>query len=74
MNRNAKASHTSLWVEFAIALGLVVFTFSLYLPVLSHGKIDHDDPDYVGQTMVARGLTLEGIRWAARVGETRTTH
>jgi tetratricopeptide (TPR) repeat protein len=47
-----------------IAIGLVVLTFAIYLPTLSHGLVDFDDPAYVEQPIVQRGITPEGIRWA----------
>ncbi|HTL29922.1 MAG TPA: tetratricopeptide repeat protein [Tepidisphaeraceae bacterium] len=47
-----------------IALGLAVLTFLVFIPTLSHGTVDFDDPTYVERPIVAKGMTMGGLRWA----------
>jgi tetratricopeptide (TPR) repeat protein len=52
---------------WATALAVVALTWAVFLPVLGFGFISLDDPDYVARNPhVARGLTLESLRWAAQ--------
>jgi tetratricopeptide (TPR) repeat protein len=49
----------------AVALALALGTFALYLPTLAHDFVLLDDPHYVvDNSIVQRGLTLDGVRWA----------
>lgn len=50
--------------DVLIAAALFVGSFLLYVPILSNGSVDYDDPEYVGREMVLRGLTVDGVRWA----------
>jgi len=48
-----------------LALGLSVLTFLTFIPVLSCGFTDYDDPQYVWQNPhVLGGLSVANIRWA----------
>lgn len=48
-----------------LAVALAVLTFFLYLPALSNGFINYDDPDYVMRNArVLRGLSRENVVWA----------
>lgn len=50
---------------FLIAIGIGVLTFIVYLPVVYHGFIIYDDPDYITlNPYVLKGLTADGIKWA----------
>ena len=50
--------------DVLIAAALFVGSVLLYLPVLYNGRVDYDDPEYIGRPMVLQGLTLQGVRWA----------
>src|SRR4051812_20989908 len=51
--------------KLAIALGLFLLTWLVYLPVRTHPFITYDDPDYVtNNPQVQQGLTFEGVKWA----------
>jgi tetratricopeptide (TPR) repeat protein len=53
-----------------VCLVLVVVTFAVYSPILHHGFVNYDDPDYItGNPQVTAGLTWPGIVWAFQ-----TTH
>ena len=46
---------------FVLALG----TLAVYCPILSHGFLNYDDPDYIlDNPHVKSGLTWSGIVWA----------
>jgi tetratricopeptide (TPR) repeat protein len=48
-------------IYFALAIG----TLTVYCPVLSHGFLNYDDPDYIlDNPHVKNGLTWPGIIWA----------
>ena len=47
-----------------ICLALGCFTLLLFAPVRHHEFINYDDPAYVREPHVQRGLTLDGTRWA----------
>lgn len=49
----------------AICFVLAVGTLALYCPILSHGFLNYDDPDYIlDNPHVKGGLTWGGIVWA----------
>ena len=51
--------------ELAVAGGLAALSFLLYLPSLSNGFVEYDDPHYVtANAVVQKGLTAEGLVWA----------
>jgi len=53
------------WPKTVMAIGLALLTFAVFAPTLSHAFIDYDDNAYVyGNPVVARGLFVEGFRWA----------
>jgi tetratricopeptide (TPR) repeat protein len=48
-----------------IALGLVLATLAVYLPVLQNELVDYDDDYYIsGNPNLKLGLSAEGLRWA----------
>lgn len=50
--------------RLALAVGLCLATLVVYAPVLGHGFVLWDDPEYVtANAMVLRGVTLDGLRW-----------
>lgn len=61
----------AVWI--CLLLGaLVWFVFG---PTLSHDFVNYDDPSYVYEnSMVSRGLTLEGVKWAFTNGHARNWH
>jgi tetratricopeptide (TPR) repeat protein len=60
-------SQSSLcWRVPAVCLALAAITFAVFGQTLRHEFIDFDDNEYVYENpVVARGLTLKGIVWAA---------
>src|SRR5262245_31162490 len=51
------------------AVGLAITTALVYFPVVSHGFVSYDDSrDILHNTVVGRGLTLDGVRWAFTTG------
>jgi len=49
----------------AICLALAGITLLVYLPLLGHGFVDYDDPDYItSNAHVRAGITWDGIVWA----------
>lgn len=58
-----------------IGAWLVVLTVALYLPVLRHGFVALDDPDYVEENpMVRAGLSWAGVKWTFRTGQASNWH
>lgn len=53
-------------ITTAVCLALVAATLVVYWQAFGFGWVDLDDQGYVGATSgpVARGLTIEGVRWA----------
>src|SRR5438105_2344391 len=47
-----------------ICLMLAVFTLFVFWPVVHFDFVNFDDPDYVANPHVTKGLTLGGIIWA----------
>jgi tetratricopeptide (TPR) repeat protein len=58
-----------------IYLALAVVTFGVYLPMLRHGFVNYDDPDYIlNNAHVNGGLTWSGIVWAFHSSEASNWH
>jgi len=56
-------------IGFALAVG----TMLVYLPMLWHGFVNYDDPDYItGNTHVTGGLTWANVVWRSRATTRRT--
>src|SRR5262245_59579816 len=54
---------------------LLLVTFAAYAPVLRHGFVEWDDPQYVTEHLHVRaGLTAGGIAWAFRSAELANWH
>lgn len=53
-----------LRLDASIAAALALAAFLLYLPTLTHGVIDFDDPTYTTHLMVAGGLNAASVQWA----------
>lgn len=50
-----------------IVLCLLLLTVVTFLPVLDHGFVEYDDPDYVTDNpRVRAGLSWDGVVWASR--------
>lgn len=47
-----------------ICVVLAALTFFVFWPVVHFDFVNLDDPDYVGNAHIAKGLTLRGIFWA----------
>src|SRR5438067_8041044 len=51
--------------DLIILLGLAVVTFGIYAQLIGHRFIHLDDPAYITEnSMVNRGVTLDGLAWA----------
>ena len=62
-------------LTIAICLALALGTIAVYLPVLWHGFINYDDPDYIlNNSHVKAGLTWPGIVWAFKSGHADNWH
>jgi Flp pilus assembly protein TadD len=58
-----------------ICLALAVVTLLVYWPLLHHGFVNYDDPDYITQNPhVQAGLTWPGIVWAFQSGAASNWH
>jgi tetratricopeptide (TPR) repeat protein len=58
-----------------IVLALALTTLLVYLPVTHDGFLNYDDQDYVtGNSMVQKGLTWAGIKWAFTTGHASNWH
>src|SRR5471032_1699237 len=54
---------------------LAAVTLLVYLPMLWHGFVNYDDPDYItGNAHVKAGLTWPGIIWAFQSGDDANWH
>src|SRR5579863_6286867 len=59
----------------AQTLSLLVLTFAVYFPVLSHPFVDYDDVDYItGNRHVQQGLGLDTFLWALKSTEQANWH
>jgi tetratricopeptide (TPR) repeat protein len=51
--------------DLLILFGLAIVTFGIYAQVIGHRFINLDDPSYITEnSMVNRGVTLDGLAWA----------
>ena len=51
--------------DLLILFGLAIVTFGIYAQVIGHRFINLDDPAYITEnSMVNRGVTLDGLAWA----------
>ena len=58
-----------------LCLLLAVVTFAVFLPVRNCDFVNYDDPMYVTSNHhVRQGLTLKGVAWAFRSGQTANWH
>jgi tetratricopeptide (TPR) repeat protein len=62
-------------ITAVVGLVLAVGTLLVYLPMLGHGFVNYDDPDYItNNPHVKAGLTWPGIVWAFQSGEASNWH
>ena len=62
-------------IRIAIYVVLAAATLLVYLPMLRHGFVNYDDPDYItNNPHVQAGLTWPGIVWAFQSGEASNWH
>ena len=72
MTESRSTPPAPVWLLSAL---LVVVTMVLYLPVLKHGFVGYDDPQYVTSNHhVQAGLTGSNVGWAFTTGETANWH
>ena len=58
-----------------ICLALAAGTMLVYLPMLGHGFVNYDDPDYItNNPHVQAGLTWPGIVWAFQSSDASNWH
>ncbi|HEY1717381.1 MAG TPA: tetratricopeptide repeat protein [Verrucomicrobiae bacterium] len=61
--------------SFAVCLALAAITLLVYSPMLWHGFINYDDPDYItGNAHVIGGLTWTNVAWAFTTGDAANWH
>src|SRR5882724_10987196 len=54
---------------------LAIGTLVVYAPMLRHGFVNYDDPDYItGNTHVTSGLTWANVAWAFTTGDAANWH
>jgi hypothetical protein len=71
----AAANSTSKQMTAKICLALAAITLLVYSPMLWHGFVNYDDPDYIiNNPHVQAGLTWPGIVWAFQSGEASNWH
>src|SRR5665213_3861684 len=59
----------------AVCFVLAAVTLLVYSPMLWHGFVIYDDPDYItGNAHVKAGLTWPGIIWAFTTGDAANWH
>jgi hypothetical protein len=69
------ANLTRKQLTVVICFALAVVTLLLYAPMLRHGFVNYDDPDYItGNAHVKAGLTWPGIAWAFTTGDAANWH
>ncbi len=60
---------------FAVILALAAGTLAVYWPLLWHGFLNYDDPDYIlNNSHVNVGLTWSGVVWAFKSGYAANWH
>jgi hypothetical protein len=58
-----------------IGFALAIVTMLVYLPMLWHGFVNYDDPDYItGNARVTSGLTWANVIWAFTTGDAANWH
>ena len=63
------------WPAVWVCLLLAAVVWCVFGPTLGHDFVNYDDPSYVYETsMVSRGLTSDGIRWAFTHSHARNWH
>ena len=68
-------SQPSRKLRVVICMALAAGTFALYCPLLWHGFLNYDDPDYiVSNPHVSSGLTWSGIIWAFKTSYVGNWH
>ena len=69
------ANLTRKQLTTAICFALAVVTFLVYSPMLWHGFVNYDDPDYItGNAHITSGLTWENVVWAFTSSEAANWH
>ena len=69
------ANFTRKQLTAMICFALAAVTLLVYSPVLWHGFVIYDDPDYItGNAHVKAGLTWPGIVWAFTTGDAANWH
>jgi tetratricopeptide (TPR) repeat protein len=83
--KNEEASQRGRWNFFssffilhsslAVCVTLAAVTMLVYAPMLRHGFVNYDDPDYItGNPHVTGGLTWANIAWAFQSGHAANWH
>jgi tetratricopeptide (TPR) repeat protein len=68
---NLTRKQLTAMIGFALAVG----TMLVYLPMLWHGFVNYDDPDYItGNTHVTGGLTWANVVWAFTSNDASNWH
>ena len=69
------AHFTRKQLTSVICLALAAVTLAVYLPMLGHGFVNYDDPDYItSNPHVKAGLTWPGIVWAFQSSDASNWH
>ena len=69
------AHFTRKQLTAVICLALAAVTLTVYLPMLGHGFVNYDDPDYItSNPHVKAGLTWPGIVWAFQSSDASNWH
>src|SRR5580700_9610369 len=69
------ARSTDSRAAWIVSLILAIVTFALYAPVLGHGFIVYDDPEYVTENAaIQNGLTPASAAWAFTTGHASNWH
>ena len=69
------ANFTRKQLKAMICCALAAITVLVYAPMLWHGFVNYDDPDYItGNEHVKAGLTWPGIVWAFTSGDAANWH
>src|SRR5471030_830059 len=59
------ANFTRKQLTVIVCFALAAITLLVYAPMLRHGFVNYDDPDYItGNTHVTSGLTWANVGWA----------